>query len=131
MLACKVWEVMAVWAMRGIFPATSFSKFLVSQNNSLKLVASFLLVWITIKYNYMEKETCFLALGDNSSAIRWFHKATVDETKTLSMHIAVCKYAEILLQADCCLYSWHLSGINNNVADALSCKVDLSDDDLT
>ncbi len=51
--------------------------------------------------------------------------------KNLPMHIAARKYAEILLKVDCCLYSQHISGIHNNVADALSCKTNLSDDDLT
>ncbi len=77
------------------------------------------------------RETCFLALGDNLSAIGWLHKANVDETKNLPLHIAARKYTEILLQADCCVYSQHISGIHKNVADALSRKVDFSDDDLT
>jgi hypothetical protein len=83
------------------------------------------------KKGYVAKETCFLALGDNSSAIGWLHKADVDESKNLPMHIAAQKYAEILLQADCCLYSQHIRGIHNNVADALSHKVELSDEALT
>jgi hypothetical protein len=27
------------------------------------------------------KEVCFLALGDNSSAVGWLHKANIDDTK--------------------------------------------------
>jgi hypothetical protein len=109
----------------------SFRQAIVTQNNSLEFIASFLSVWIAIKNGYVTKETCFLALGDSSSAIGWLHKANVDETKNLPMHIAARKYAEILLQADCCLYSQHIRGIHNNVADALSHKVDLSNKALT
>jgi hypothetical protein len=63
--------------------------------------------------------------------VGWLHKAIIDETNNLPMHIASRKYAELLLDADFCVYSQHLSGIYNNVADALSRRTDLSDNDLT
>jgi hypothetical protein len=44
--------------------------------------------------------------------------------------MAAQKYAEILLKAEGCLYSQHINGIYNSVADALSREVDLSDDYL-
>jgi hypothetical protein len=86
---------------------------------------------MAITKNYTEKETCFLALGDNASAVGWLHKSNVDETKNLPLHIAARKYAKILLEADCCLYSQHISSTNNNVADALSCRFDLTDEALS
>jgi hypothetical protein len=101
------------------------------RNNLLEFVASLISVWMAITKNYTEKETCFLALGDNSSAVGWLHKSNVDETKNLPLHIAAHKYAEILLEADCCLYSQHISGTNNNVADALSRRFDLTDKALS
>jgi hypothetical protein len=101
------------------------------QNNSLEFVASLISVWVAIAKNYAEKETCFLALGDNSSAVGWLHKSNVDESTNLPLHIAARKYAEILLEADCCLYSQHIKGISNNVADSLSRRFDLSDDALS
>jgi hypothetical protein len=103
----------------------------ITQNNSLEFVASFISVCIAIINKYAGKETCFLALGDNSLAVGWLQKTYVDETKNLPMHIATCKYTEILLQADCFLCSQHISGIHNNVADALRQRFDLSDDALT
>jgi len=101
------------------------------QNNSLEFIASVIAVWIAITNKYIQKEMCILAQGDNAPAIGWLHKANVDENKNLPMHIAARKYAEILLVADCCLYSQHISGIKNNVADTLSRRHDLSDADLT
>jgi len=45
--------------------------------------------------------------------------------------MAARKYAEILLQADCCLYSQHIPGKYNAIADTLSRKFDLTHDNLT
>jgi hypothetical protein len=101
------------------------------QNNSLEFVASILSVWVAIQNEYAEKETYFLALGDNSSAVGWLHKANMDESKNLPLHLAARKYAEVLMEADCCVYSQHINGIYNNVADALSRRFDLTDKDLT
>jgi hypothetical protein len=108
-----------------------FRQAVLRQNNSLEFVASILSVWVAIQNEYAEKETCFLALGDNSSAVGWLHKANIDESKNLPLHLAARKYAEILIEADCCVYSQHINGIHNNVADALSRRFDLSDEDLT
>jgi len=36
------------------------------QNNSLEFIASVIAVWIAITNNYIQKETCILALGDNA-----------------------------------------------------------------
>ena len=36
------------------------------QNNSLEFTASVIAVWIAITNNYIQKETCILALGDNA-----------------------------------------------------------------
>jgi len=47
------------------------------------------------------------------------------------LNIAAQKYAEILLEAVCCLYSQHISGTKNNVADSFSQWHDLTDDELT
>jgi hypothetical protein len=63
--------------------------------------------------------------------VGWLHKANVDESKNLPLHMAARKYAEILLQADCCLYSQQIAGKNNTIADILSRKFDLPNDELT
>ena len=54
------------------------------------------------------------------SAVGWLHKANVDDTKNLPLHMATRKYAEILLQADCCLYSQNIAEEYNIMADILS-----------
>jgi hypothetical protein len=95
------------------------------QNNSLEFVSALITVWVAIGNNNMPHEACFLALSDNSSTVGWMHKANIDNTKNLPLHVAARKYAEVLLQADCCLYSQHIAGVTNTVADLLSRKFDL------
>jgi hypothetical protein len=101
-----------------------------SSNNSLEFVAALISVWVAISTR-RNNEDCFLALGDNTSAVGWLHKANIDESKNLPLHMAARKYAEILLQADCCLYSQHIAGKHNTIADILSRKFDFTNKDLT
>jgi hypothetical protein len=54
------------------------------------------------------------------SVVSWLHKAKVDENENKQLHLATRKYAEILMRYNCCLYSQHIKGEKNNVADALS-----------
>ena len=53
-------------------------------------------------------------------AVSWLHKANVDENENKPLHLATRKYAEILMQHNCCLYSQNIQGEKNKVADALS-----------
>jgi hypothetical protein len=39
-------------------------------------------VWVSIANNTAKSKTCFLALSDNSSAMGWLYKASIDDTKT-------------------------------------------------
>jgi hypothetical protein len=101
------------------------------QNNSLEFVATLITVWLSARRNDKEAEHCFLALSDNSSTVGWLHKANVDDSKNLPLHMATRKFAEGLLEADCCLYSQHIAGEKNIVADFLSRKFHLNHNDLT
>jgi len=101
------------------------------QNNSLEFVSALITVWLSIFSKELEEEACFLALSDNTSAVSWLHKSNVDESKNSPLHTAARKFADVLLQADCCLYSQHLPGQCNTVADFLSRNFDRSNDDST
>jgi hypothetical protein len=100
------------------------------KNNSLEFVAALISVWVEISTEKVSKEECFLALGDNTSAIGWLHKANIDETKNLPLHMDTRKYAEILLQADCRLHTQHIAGKYNIIADILSRKFYLPNKEL-
>jgi hypothetical protein len=99
---------------------TEFKEFVRLENNTLEFVASMVSVWLTILTCIKEEYPCFLALGDNMPAVSWLHKANVDENENKPLHLATRKYAEILMQHNCCLYSQHIQGEKNKVADALS-----------
>jgi hypothetical protein len=59
-----------------------------NKNNSLELLASIITVWFTIFQKQGPPNSCFLSLGDNTSAVGWLHKANIDETKNYPLHAA-------------------------------------------
>jgi len=106
-IACR-WEI-----------PPEFRELVIQENNNLEFIPSMVSVWLTILTCINEEFPCFLALGDNMSAVSWLHKANVNENKNKQLHLATRKYAEILMRHNCCLYSQHIKGEKNNVADAL------------
>ncbi len=102
-----------------------------NKNNCLEFLASIITVWQAIINNHTGDEECFLSLSDNSSTVGWLHKANTDDTSNLPLFIASRKYAQILLSNHSCLYSQHIPGVSNGVADALSRRFDITDNDLT
>jgi len=97
-----------------------YRAFVQKKNNILEFIASFTSVWLTILLDLPEPFSCFLALGDNTSAVSWLHKASVDKLENKPLHMATRKYAQTLMNQNCCLYSQHIQGAKNYVADALS-----------
>jgi len=97
-----------------------YKTFVQEKNNILQFIASFTSVWLMILLYLPEPFSCFLALGKNTSAVSWLHKASVDELENKPLHMATRKYAETLMNQNCCLYSQHIQGAKNNIADALS-----------
>jgi hypothetical protein len=101
-----------------------------SRNNCLEFIAAFISVWQLILSGRSSQEDCFLSLSDNSSAVGWLHKANTDYTKNLPLFLAARKFTQVLLSSNSCLYSQHIPGSSNVIADALSRRFDLSDEDL-
>jgi hypothetical protein len=99
------------------------------QNNLLEFVASIVSVWIEI-LDSAPSQSCFLSFADNTSAVGWLHKANVNDTKNKPLEHATRHFATLLIQANCCLYSQHFKGSENKVADALSRRFDLTDNQL-
>ncbi len=88
-------------------------------------------MWLTITNHQAPPNSCFLSLGDNTSSVGWLHKANIDETKNYPLHEATRHYATLLINNHCCLYSQHIKGVSNKVADALSRLHHYSPDQLT
>ena len=99
------------------------------QNNLLEFIASIVSVWIEI-LDGAPAQSCFLSFADNTSAVGWLHKANVNEAKNKPLEITTRHFATLLIQANCCLYSQHFRGSENKVADALSRRFDLTDNEL-
>jgi len=97
-----------------------YREFIIKENNNLEFIASMISVWLTILTSHDEEFPCFLALGGNMSAMSWLHKANVDKNENKPLHLPTRKYAEVLMGNNCCLYSQHIQGVKNKVADALS-----------
>ena len=110
---------------------SEFQEAVALRNNCLEFMASIITVWQAILHHRAKKEECFLSLGDNTSSVGWLHKANVDQTKNLPLFLASRKFAKIMLTSHSCLYSQHIPGVSNGVADALSRRFDLSDEELT
>jgi len=110
---------------------TEFKDSVANSNNCLEFMASIITVWQAILHHWSKKEECFLSLGDNTSAVGWLHKANIDQSKNLPLFLAARKFAKVMLSSESCLYSQHIPVVSNGVADALSRKFELSDDDLT
>jgi len=118
------------WAWRLKIPE-KYQVFIKNKNNCLEFIASIITKWQAIIQGRTTEEECFLSLGDNSSSVGWLHKASVDDSKNLPLFIASRKFADIMVSSNTCVYSQHIPGISNTIADALSRRFDLSDENLT
>jgi hypothetical protein len=109
----------------------NFRKSMRHRNNCLEFLAMIFTIWQAVLQDESSQEECFLSVGDNSSAIGWLHKASIDPAKNLPLFLAARKFAKIMLKSNSCIYSQHIPGISNSVADMLSRRFDLNDDELT
>jgi hypothetical protein len=67
-------------------------------------------------------------LYNNSSAFTWLHKSNIGKSKIYHLHKATRKRAKILIHSGHCLYSQHIKGAHNSVANVLS-RVDVDSPD--
>jgi hypothetical protein len=64
---------------------------------------------------------CVLALGDNTSAIGWLYRSSRLHGPGHAVHLQVARHlANEMIRTNCCLYSQHIPGAHNIVADLLS-----------
>jgi hypothetical protein len=101
-----------------------FQASVATKNNCLEFIAAIIAVWQAIKLDRSSAKECFLSFCDNSSAVGWLYKANTDSSKNLPLFLVARKFANILLSSNTCLYSQHIPGSSNVVADALSRRFD-------
>jgi hypothetical protein len=94
-------------------------------NNVVDFLAMLVTIWLTILECDLEgsQQDCILAMGDNTSAIRWIHKS--GKLKPGSIYHAPAQLiarqtARLLLRSSHCLASQHIKGDENAVSDLLS-----------
>ena len=106
-----------------------YEQYVLNSNNLLEFIASVISVWIEI-LDGAPHHSCFLSFADNTSAVGWLHRANVNEISNKPLETATRHFATLIMQANCCLYPQHFKGSENKVADALSRRFDLTDNQL-
>ena len=97
--------------------------------NLLEFVASVVTIMISLKDK--EKDSKILAFTDNSSALGWLFKASFHPATHSSHDKVARKFAHFMIKNEFSIYSEHIKGDHNNVADTLSRNFDLNPKDLT
>jgi hypothetical protein len=106
-----------------------------ASNNLLEHIAAIITPWIDILNGRLEKGDCALSMTDSTTSEGWLRKTNFLEEVDLvqaSVRIQVAReHAMRYMNHEIRDYSQWFPGIENNVADALSREMDLSDDELT
>jgi hypothetical protein len=112
------------WRIR--IPSDSFIFGHPGINNLLEFLGMIVSVWLECRSCTADSSSvhaCILALGDNTSAIGWLHKsASLGRNRPAhAAHLFASRHlATTVLDADCCLASQHIKGVENVVSDLLS-----------
>ena len=72
-----------------------------------------------------------MAYTDNSSALGWLHKASFDPVKKEAHNHVAREMAKFLMDNELSLYSQHIKGKHNVIADSLSRDMHICDNKLT
>ena len=98
--------------------------------NLLEFLASAISIHMTLQQN-PNSQLHILAFTDSSSALGWLHKASFNP-KSMAQHDDVARWlASRIIASDSSLYSQHIKGESNFIADSLSRDFHISDEWLT
>ena len=97
--------------------------------NVLEFIASVITIMLTLERK--EKDRKILAFTDNSSALGWLYKASFHPATQTSHDKIARKFAHFMMKQEHSLYSEHIKGDSNNIADALSQEFSLPKNKLT
>ena len=91
-------------------------------NNALEYIAMTVNAIISCRdVHHQYSSPCVLALGDNTSAIGWLYRSSRLNQPHHTIHLRVARHlAHEIINNDCCLYSQHIQGSKNVIADLLS-----------
>ena len=97
--------------------------------NLLEFLAAVVNIWIVIRSPTKERK--ILSFTDSSSALGWLHHSTFNPI-THPIHDNIARHlAKIFIEADSTLYSQHVAGKQNFIADSLSRDYHISTVTLT
>jgi len=106
-----------------------------ASNNLLEHIAAIITPWIDITAGRLKRGDCALSMTDSTTSEGWLRKTNFLEDVDLvqaRVRIQVAReHARRYMNHEIRDYSQWFPGIENNVADALSREMDLSDDVLT
>ena len=96
----------------------------------LEFLAAWIGIWIKILTSD-EKHQRILCLTDSSSALGWLYKANFCPDSQKHNGIIARKLAEAMMEKEAALYSQHIKGSSNTIADSLSRDHSISTKKLT
>jgi hypothetical protein len=89
--------------------------------NWLEFVAAHIGTWVEIIWGSPATDSCFMAIGDNTTASHWIHKSNFADTDDHAEHLKLARdHASLLLKYKLCIFAQWLQGDLNGVADTLS-----------
>ena len=90
-------------------------------NNALEYIAMTVNAIVSCRDVDHLSSPCVLALGDSTSAIGWLYRSSRLSQPHHNVHLRVARHlAHETIRNNCCLYSQHIAGSRNIVADLLS-----------
>ena len=101
-------------------------------NNLLEFLGMAVNIWLACLES-TGGEHCILAIGDNTSAIRWLHNSSRLDIRwdAQRAHLKVVrKIASLLINFQCCLASQHLKG-NSTSSRTYSCSREMTPEEKT
>ena len=98
--------------------------------NFLEFLSAWIGIWIELLTSD-EKNRRILCLTDSSSALGWLYKSNFCPESQKHNDIVARKLAQVMMEKETALYSQHIKGSSNVIADALSRDHHLSSKKLT
>jgi hypothetical protein len=100
--------------------------------NTLEFMSAIIALEVELLENNIQRDTCFLIATDNTAAMGWLKQSNFDPDGEQKIQLALARHlAYRLLDNKICLSSQWIAGHTNCVADALSRKFELDDNELT
>jgi hypothetical protein len=99
--------------------------------NTLEFMSAIIGLEVELLNDNIQHENCFLIATDNTAAMGWLKRSNFDPDGEQQIQLALARHlANTLLENKICISSQWIAGHSNCVADALSRKFELDDNEL-